>query len=42
MTDHEALELVLDHVRKIFPRINTIYLNTKAPPKNWPYRGQCL
>jgi hypothetical protein len=30
MTDHEALELVLDHVRKIFPRINTLYLNTKG------------
>ena len=42
MTDHETLELVLDHVRKVFPRINTLHLNTKAPPKNWPYRGQCL
>jgi hypothetical protein len=30
MTDHEALELVLDHARKIFPRINTLYLNTKG------------
>ena len=30
MTDHETLELVLDHVRPVFPRINTLYLNTKG------------
>jgi hypothetical protein len=30
MTDHETLELVLGHVRKIFPRINALYLNTKG------------
>jgi hypothetical protein len=30
MTDHETLELVLDHVRKTFPRINALYLNTKG------------
>jgi hypothetical protein len=30
MTDHEALEFVLDHVRKLIPRINALYLNNKG------------
>jgi hypothetical protein len=30
MTDHEAFEFVLGHVRKVFPRINALYLNNKG------------